>query len=97
MDKLLPIVPGCLCLVTRGFHAGQTTKAVKYLGEFDNFTDKDIWEIDVCVRISHTNRPGTMEPYMTESFLMRIDGHQPDEQDVTAKERGNDILARTAI
>ncbi len=86
MDKLLPIVPGCLCLVTKGPYMGAQPTAIRYAGESPNNVEpySDCWEV---------TPPGSDDScdwYASASILMRIDGHQPDERDITEKEKENE-------
>jgi hypothetical protein len=76
-----PIEPGCLCVVIRSFcgHQGKTLTVIK---QVDQPTDvEDIsgqwWETDKDLSCSWDS-----SPCWPESYLMRIDGHEPETQDV---------------
>lgn len=89
MSDLLPIVPGCLCIVIGACDP-------KYLGlqvtaiELDErpYDASHIWWTVELPERSYSESGYWQAP---ETTLMRIDGHQPDEQDITEKEKEREV------
>ena len=73
------IEPGCLCVITAGIDQGKEITTVRYIGDF--LEEKDVWEVNrglewLCLWES------VMHPCIPVKHLMRIDGHEPETQDV---------------
>lgn len=70
-----PIEPGCLCLVTRGEDAGKDVTTGEYCHNlFKGLSGWRVFAPWLDEGIGHT--------YFSTSWLMRIDGHEPEKQDV---------------
>lgn len=95
MDDLLPIVPGCLCVVIKGMRVGTEVTAIRRVcmssipipPGYKQFPKGPGWEVDKDMPFAPINKRDLLRidrffaPYRSEDYLMRIDGHQPDEQD----------------
>lgn len=90
MEKLMPIEPGCLCIIRNSFtgNDGQCVRVVRAYGELDYSLPGQgrerhfAWEIDrklMSVKGKRHNR-------VPEFQLLRIDGN-PDTVEATEKER----------
>jgi len=84
MNKLLPIIPGCLCLIIKS-NAGNTgtVTAIRRVDPSEVrrsalHRDHPRWEVDRPMKtvILLTNKPSPYGPtnHMPENYLMRIDG-----------------------
>jgi len=72
-----PIEPGCLCVVIGPISTGSVLTVGAYIGApppgWERNLNNDFWEV--------ASSSLDVE-YASESWLMRIDGHEPETQDV---------------
>lgn len=89
MNDLKPIVEGCTALITAGVGVGCEALVGKFLDTHSSAPgERDLWEI-----VDVPNFVGTKpkHPICTEKNLMRIDGHEPTEEE-SARDIYNNIL-----
>lgn len=89
-EKLMPIEPGCLCVITTGSNAGKTVTAVRSIGEKpfrvrgDDIERARGWEMDRYLEAWN----GELTKVVQERRLMRIDGGDFSRETEQAKVAG---------
>ena len=89
MNDLKPIVEGCTALITAGIGVGCEALVGKFLDTHPKYpNERDLWEI-----LDVPNFVGTKpaNSICIEKNLMRIDGHEPTEEE-SARDVYNNIL-----
>ena len=84
MSDLKPIEPGCLCVIIKSF-CGHTGKVLTVGGRIPqpiSFAPGKYWSTDTPLRTTW----GREQSHVCETHIMRIDGHEPDEQSIVERE-----------
>lgn len=74
-----PIEPGCLAIHTYGRNAGMTVRCIRFVGRVTLASGgqsirPDCWEVDRLTYWNASSKPS--DPYASEKWLLRIDGHE---------------------